>query len=1140
MPTRPDDPRYADADHTGVVTRVSTFAAGDVLCSRFRVERFIASGGMGELYAARDLALGELVALKTVRPEIALNPRAHQRFLREVQLARKVTHANICRIFDLFQHAATDGATTSSKPVSFVTMELLNGETLADRLRREGRLTVEQAMPLVRQMAAALSAAHAAGVVHRDFKTGNVMLLDAESGDAPRVVVTDFGLAYRVGETGGDDSAPMTLVGEILGTPGYMAPEQFEGSAITPATDIYAFGAVLYELVTGTLPFADERRAAGALNRGPGPVPPRELVPGLPDRWNDTILRCLARSPHARFATADEVLGALEGSAASRRWASRPAALAAGVVAAIALLAVLLVSWEARDADSALDPPAAPSPQSMRPSVAVLGFRNLAGRQDTDWLSTALAEMLSAELAAGESLRAIPGETIHRMKADLALADADSYAAETLARIRDSLGSDLVVSGSYVTVGGENDAEMRVDVRLQDSRAGETIAVITETGRTATLFELVSRVGAALRSRIGVQSAATATARTSLPSSPEAARLYSEGLTRLRQLDALGARELLERAIEADAEFPLAHSALAATWASLGYDNRALAAAERALALSGELPRAERLQVDATYREMARAWSEAIAIWQTLVTFFPDDIEHVLRLADAQQRSGAPRDAVATIEAFRARFPGPRDPRLDLAVARAAEPLSDFARMQAAAVAAATLGSAQGARRLVADARLLEGGALVRQGRVDEAMPLFEEARATYEQAGDRNGVARTLNNMGIALTGTDDRDGALAFYEEGLAIAREIGNQDLVARFLNNAAILHRRGGDFARALAMNQEALGIRRDSGDRTNAAVSLNNIGNILLELGDFDGASRHYQESAEVSRAVGDRSGLARALRNAGEALLRQGQLARARTLNEEALAIRRGIDDPASVSTSLYALGRLLSLGGRLSDAKQRLEESVDIERRLGSSRTLAYSLFELGEVTLLMGNLDDAESLHEEALAIRERLAEPAPTAESQMALAVVALEHNRAGEAEALARSAAEGFAGATAAPGEAEARAVLARALLAQDRLEDARGEIARARALLVNPQQVLSRLPVAIAGARIDARTDAAAAVQALDELRADAVERGLTRFAFDARRAIADIEEQRAPDAGAAAREALRRDALASGVLLYAR
>src|SRR5687767_6119871 len=140
---------------------VATFRAGDLLCDRFRVVRFIARGGMGELYEAEDLTLGERVALKTIRSEIAVHERANQRFRREVQLARKVKHPNICRIFDLFEHRPPEG---TAGAVSFVTMELLEGETLSQRLRRLGPFRVEDAQPVVQQMASALAAAHAADI----------------------------------------------------------------------------------------------------------------------------------------------------------------------------------------------------------------------------------------------------------------------------------------------------------------------------------------------------------------------------------------------------------------------------------------------------------------------------------------------------------------------------------------------------------------------------------------------------------------------------------------------------------------------------------------------------------------------------------------------------------------------------------------------------------------------------------------------------------------------------------------------------------------------------------------------------------------------------------------------------------------
>jgi eukaryotic-like serine/threonine-protein kinase len=294
---------------------------------------------------------------------------------------------------------------------------------------------------------------------------------------------------------------------------------------------------------------------------------------------------------------------------------------------------------------------------SARPAVAVLGFRNLTGREDSQWLSLAIAEMLTTELAATESLRTIPGENVNRMKMELSLVDADSFTAETLTQIKQNLSTDFIVFGSYVTVGEGRDETLRLDLRLLDSRDGQT--VFSETGKGVDLLDLVSKVGGRLRARLGVElnPESIASVRASEPTSPEAARLYAEGLMRSRRFDAIAARESLERAVQVDPNFPLAHSALANTWSALGYDERARQAAQRAFELSRGLPRADRLQVEGTYREMAKSWKEAIEVWQNLANLFPDDIEHTLRLANAQIASGAPKDGLSTIDGFRNRFP---------------------------------------------------------------------------------------------------------------------------------------------------------------------------------------------------------------------------------------------------------------------------------------------------------------------------------------------------------------------------------------------------------------------------------------------------------------------------------------------------
>ena len=240
---------------------------------------------MGELYAAEDLELRERVALKTILSHIANDERSIVRFKREVHLARQVTHPNVCRIYDVFRHRyAAAGADRPDDEVVFLAMELLHGETLAARLHRDGRMSTAALLPVVSQMAAGLTAAHRVGVVHRDFKSLNVMLVKpTRDEEAMRVVVTDFGLAWRSAH---DDSSSMSLAmsaeNEFVGTPAYMAPEQVEGGPVTPATDVYALGVVLYEMVTGALPFAGDTPVKTAIKRLREPPPsPRVRVPDI-------------------------------------------------------------------------------------------------------------------------------------------------------------------------------------------------------------------------------------------------------------------------------------------------------------------------------------------------------------------------------------------------------------------------------------------------------------------------------------------------------------------------------------------------------------------------------------------------------------------------------------------------------------------------------------------------------------------------------------------------------------------------------------------------------------------------------------------------------------------------------------------
>ena len=610
------------------------------------------------------------------------------------------------------------------------------------------------------------------------------------------------------------------------------------------------------------------------------------------------------------------------------------------------------------------------------------------------------------------------------------------------------------------------------------------LTVVSESGRAAELLDLVSRAGVRLRERLGVKvdavPAVLESVRASQPASSDARRLYAEGLARLRRFDALGARGLLERAVQADARFPLAHAALARTWSTLGYDARAREAAERAFELSSGLARADRLQVEGTYREMDSAWPEAIEIWQTLANFFPDDVEHALRLANAQIASGAAREGLATIEGFRVALPGDQGSAARAGRSRRGRDALGLQEDGGRRRRGGSGGRAPGchARRGLGAPPAGRRRAAIRVGETRRSR-FFENAKALYVK---RPAIApawraRSTTSRPPSPTGRT-RGGPRRSYEEGLAIARAVGEQDLVARFLSNLAIQERRAGNLQASLRMNQESLAIRREIGDRINAAISLNNIGNVLLDMGNLSAASEHYEQSAvaEPRDRRSARSG-ARARTTQAESLRLQGQSGpRASHGRARRSTIRRGIDDPASVATSLFGVGARPPRSKATWPAGARLlTEGLEMDRKLNRRRPMAYALYFLGEIALVQGDLGLARRRHQEALDMRTALGEKGTAAESRAALAVLALEEGQPANAEALAREAIAVFEGQMANDNEANARAVLALALVAQGRQPAAAREASRARALVRESQNAMSRLPVTIAAARVEAAT-----------------------------------------------------------------
>ena len=272
------------------------FSVNELVLDRFRIVRFIGRGGMGEVYEAIDIELGR-VALKTIRPELSLNDSVMRRFRQEVQLARRINSPLVSRVHELFVVPAKSGRPGTA----FLTMEYLEGITLAERIEQDGGLAIKVAESIALQLCSALESIHKAGVVHRDFKPGNIMLI--ERNDVLRVVVMDLGLARdaEAPSAAAGTASGVTTPGAVMGTPAFMAPEQFEGATVTAAADIYAFGAVLFAIVTGKNPFEGASPLAAAVHRAKRLQPASSLNPSVPRRWDQVIGRCLEYEPEKRF-----------------------------------------------------------------------------------------------------------------------------------------------------------------------------------------------------------------------------------------------------------------------------------------------------------------------------------------------------------------------------------------------------------------------------------------------------------------------------------------------------------------------------------------------------------------------------------------------------------------------------------------------------------------------------------------------------------------------------------------------------------------------------------------------------------------------------------------------------------------------
>ena len=789
------------------------------------------------------------------------------------------------------------------------------------------------------------------------------------------------------------------------------------------------------------------------------------------------------------------------------------------LVTALAIAGILVAGIYARRQVHRAPAPANPTatsstgtPAVARRSIAVLGFRNLSGRPEEAWLSTALAEMLSTELEAGEKLRLVSGEDIARTKLDLPIADADTLSRDTLSRLHKDLDSDLIVLGSYTALGEKPGTRIRLDVRLQDTVAGETIADVAVVGSEGDLFDIVSQVGSRLRERLGVEVVSPVEAvsiRASSPSNRDAARLYAEGLARLRVFDALEARDLLQQAIAADPKYSLAHSALAEAWSRLGYDKKAQQEAKQAYDLAANLSREDRLVAEGRYREIDHQYEKAIEIYRTLFTLFPDNVDYGIKLAWSQCRGGKGNDALATVESLRKLAPpASEDPRIDLAEADAWWVLGDSKRQQEPLARAIGKARAQGARLILA--RALEGQSTLFDvlGQTQNAIAACRESTDIFAAAGDRQGEARALRCSADLLSDLGDLPRSIGLYQQALTIFQKNGSEAGVASVLNNLAVVYEQEGDHASAEKLYRQAKASFQLLDDETRKGVVTGNVAEERMEQGDLPSAVQLYKEAMQLGGPAN----------------------------SENAAAAVRG-------------MAYVRQLQGDLVAAKQGFEQSLATWQKNGVQYYSAYAMWNLGNLLLQESDFTGSRKMYDQALALRTSAGDKITIAETQLALADLSLEETRSpAEQEAVVRQALEVFQTQKVRDDETQAWCVLARALLAQGKAGAAKDAMQHARSLAAKSQNPEIRWRTAITAARIEtagnnvARSPAGiAARRELVTIIAKSRELGYMGLELDARLALAEIEMKSGQvAAGRVHLTAIEADAKAKGYNLVAR
>jgi tetratricopeptide (TPR) repeat protein len=950
-------PKPSPAPVSNIQVSTLILRPGDVLGNRYEILQLLGEGGMGAVYRALDRELDRQVALKLIKPELASNPAILARFKQELLLSRQVTHRNVVRIYDL---GDADG-------VKFITMEFVNGRDLRAVMREKEKLSPEEAIEIMRQVCQALDAAHSVGVIHRDLKPQNIM---REEGG--RILVMDFGLARTM------DGDSMTQTGALVGTMEYMSPEQALGKELDQRSDIFTAGLILYELLTGKMPFNADSAVASLIKRIQERATPvsahDETIPGA---LNSIVSKCLEPDPKLRYQNAREMLRDMDAWRSSHISAA-PTALRGDVnrprfniswpiVAGIAALIVLAIA-------GFLFRGALFSPRAEKPppalSLAVMPFQNATGDSSWDWLGSSLAEMLSTDIGQSAHLRSVSPDRVQQVLHDLRITPNAIVDASTLSRVAEFTSADTLVYGQYTRLGDQ----IRIDATLQNRKNNRTVQLEAEASSQKDLSGAVDRLSELIRQNLSLSpdliKELQAQSFKPTSTSMEALRDYNEGLQFLRQGNDLEAQKRFQSATNEDPQFAAAYSRLGEAYSALGYDNEAEQAARRAVDLSQNLPLAQRYFIEASQARINKDGAKAIAAYENLEKSFPDNVDVLSALGSLYEDAGNLDKARSYYNKVLQADPKNLDALLALGriEIKSGNPRQGLEPLDKARHLAIELDN-QEQQALALQAT---GIAYKLMNKPEEALRNYQDSMEINQHLGQKRGVAASLVEIAQVQLSLGKPDAALTAYNEALSIRREIGAKKEAGDTLIDLGNLYLESGQPDKALQVLKESLQIQRDASDETYQGMCLNNIGNAYAQKGENEDALTYLQQALLIREKLNVPGDIAETLQNLGNAYAALGQYDQAMTSYMRGLDIYRKAGDNLGAAQVAHSIGLVFGYQGRLGSAVGALQDSVKVFRDLGDrSSNMAQALSDLAGTLAQAGRggessklLDEAESL--------------------------------------------------------------------------------------------------------------------------------------------------------------------------------